>query len=233
MAETRASKQLTRDQFAIIAGPEKGQHQRITALEDLVASVNSDPTEAVSSPVSGNTTYTISNVIGFQSILIRKANLVASAGGPFTLTITTGSGDVVYVPIAAFGDTILSGDLLFDVYVDSSGNVISKDWVISGSNTNGAYDLVMNGLCMEKGVSAVCATDNNSITYPWSPVSIDSILGESYGSSGTGTIINRFQLLESYTLTAAVFRSIRSDTGALSVTFTGRIMWRLDARWRT
>jgi hypothetical protein len=145
VADSLVRQKLTRDQVAIIVGKEDGQPQRIRAFEDLLASIITDPVEVVTSPVSGDTTYTISNVIGFQSILIREANLVASAGGPFILTLTTGVGTVVEVPIAAFGDTITSGDLLFDVYVDSSGNLIAKDWGISGNNSNGRYQIGSDG----------------------------------------------------------------------------------------
>ena len=234
MAETRASKQLTRDQFAIIAGEEKGQPQRIRALEDLVASVNTDPVEAVSSPVSGNTTYTISNVIGFQSILIRKANLVASAGGPFTLTITTGSGDVVYVPIAAFGDTILSGDLLFDVYVDSSGNVESKDWEIEGSNVRGTYRSYPGGHISQIGVySASVATVNPlgavffvgiAFTYPV-PIAIApySITPNCVPTAGLCWAGN------AQVITLVAFTGVL--IGMTAVT-TGMLNFNLESRWR-
>ncbi len=196
MADTLVRQKLTRDQVAIIVGTEDGQPQRIRAFEDLLASILTDPVEVVTSPVSGNTTYTISNVIGFQSILIREANLVASAGGPFTLTITTGVGDVVYVPIAAFGDTILSGDLLFDIYVDSSGNVISKDWEISGSNANGSYRLNMNGEASQRGTSSQSFATNVAVGAMFSGVSGDTPLPRPYvntlfqvGASNTSGIV--------------------------------------------
>ena len=96
----------------------------------------------LSAAISGNTTYnTIPNVQGLYTVWIPVAYLKASAGGPFTLTLSTGVAgkSSVTVPIAASGDTITSTDLLFDVYVDGAGNLSSKAWEISGSNANGSW----------------------------------------------------------------------------------------------
>jgi hypothetical protein len=73
------------------------------------------------------------------TIIIPAATLVSASGGPYTLTIKTASGAVVYVPIIKNGDTLLSGPLQFDVYVDASGNVSSEYWEVSGSNSLGTY----------------------------------------------------------------------------------------------
>jgi hypothetical protein len=72
---------------------------------------------------------------------------VASAGGPFVLTFTTNKTNTtnVIIPISPFGDTITSGNLLFDIYVDNLGNVTSKYWEISGYNANGTYVKCSNG----------------------------------------------------------------------------------------
>jgi hypothetical protein len=51
----------------------------------------------------------------------------------------------VYVPIIKNGDTLLSGNLLFNIYVDSSGNVTSDAWKIAASNSKGAYALSSSG----------------------------------------------------------------------------------------
>ena len=63
----------------------------------------------------------------------------ASSGGPFTVTITTGTGKTVIVPIAASGDTLTSPDLQIEVTVDPSGNVRSASFTVSGSNSNGSW----------------------------------------------------------------------------------------------
>lgn len=129
---------MTRDQVEKVTGD---NHQRIKEFEKLLNALSSDPVEPITVAITGDTTYTLANERGTQTILIPEAMLKASAGGPFTLTITTGVGDSVVVPIAASTDTILSGDLLFDIYIDSSGNVISKAWGIAALNSTGSYIL--------------------------------------------------------------------------------------------
>lgn len=127
---------MTRDQVAKVTD---GNHQRIKEFEKLLESVDSAPTEPITVAITADTTYTLPNEQGTKTILIPKALLKASAGGPFKLTLTTGTGSTVQVPIGASTDTIVSEYLLFDVYIDSSSNVISKAWEIRGSNANGEY----------------------------------------------------------------------------------------------
>ena len=99
------------------------------------------PMQPLNAAPSGNTTYNLPNVYPAQyQIYIPKAYMVAASGGPYTLTIQTpAGGTTVIVPLSPTGDMISSGALLFDVYVDSSGNVASKQWQISGSNSNGSW----------------------------------------------------------------------------------------------
>jgi hypothetical protein len=65
----------------------------------------------------------------------------ASSGGPFTVTLTTGvSGKQnVVIPIIKSADTLLSGILQFDIFVDSAGNVSSNSFLVRGSNSYGEY----------------------------------------------------------------------------------------------
>jgi hypothetical protein len=87
-------------------------------------------TIVVSGTASANRTITLytdsNNGHKKYQVYIPATCLVASSGGPYTLTITTGSGNSVYIPIAAQGSLILSSSLLFNIYVDSSGNVTSN-----------------------------------------------------------------------------------------------------------
>jgi hypothetical protein len=110
------------------------------------------PLQPLTSTLSGNFTYSAPSTSGFYSVYIPVSYLVASSGGPYTLTIQSGStpGSTVKVPISAFGNTIASGNLLFDIYVDSNSNVTAKDFQISGSNTNGTYVQQADGtmICM-------------------------------------------------------------------------------------
>jgi hypothetical protein len=87
--------------------------------------------------VSANTVYTIPEGEAVYTCIIPKEYLVASSGGPFTLTITTGvSGkENVVVPIASTAYTIKSPSLNFIVYVDSVGNVISEYFSVAATST--------------------------------------------------------------------------------------------------
>jgi len=158
---------MTRDQVSEVTG---GNHQRIKEFEKLLDAINAPPVAPITAPISGNTVYNIGTDVTFQTIWITAANLKASAGGPFTLTLTTGSGSTVVIPIGASTDTILSGDLLFDIYVDSSGNVISKDWTISGSNANGNYEYSSGGNLIQQGfvtpVSVTFSASGNIFSTP-------------------------------------------------------------------
>ena len=99
------------------------------------------PLQPLTSAISGNFTYSAPSTSGFYSVYVPSAYLVAASGGPYTLTIQSGStpGSTVKVPISAFGNTIASGNLLFDIYVDSNSNVTAKDFQVSGSNSNGSF----------------------------------------------------------------------------------------------
>ena len=83
---------------------------------------------------SGNVAYNLPAIYPAQyQIYIPAAYLVASAAGPFALTISTpAGGSSVIVPILKNGDTLLSGNLFFSVYVDPSGNVTSDSFSVSG-----------------------------------------------------------------------------------------------------
>ena len=119
----------------------------------------------LSAAPSANVIYTLPLTYpATHKIYIPAAYLVAASGGPYTLTIKTAAGaSVVYVPIIKSGDTLLSGDLMFDVYVDASGNVTSSAWEIFASNaTNGWYIQNSNGLVSESQYSSTQIAINTS-----------------------------------------------------------------------
>jgi len=76
---------------------------------------------------AGNVTYTLPVEPRLYTCFIPKAYLVASAGGPFALTITTGVAgkETIIIPLLVAGSTIAAGKEL-PVYVDSEGNVYSS-----------------------------------------------------------------------------------------------------------
>lgn len=141
-----------------------------TALQQAIDAINSARRAVVqplTAKIAASITFTLPiKTVGQQTIFIPAALLTASSGGPFTLTITTGAGgsSTVLVPVSASGDTIASGPLLFDIYVDSSGNVSSKDWTLSGSNANGTYSKFSDGTMDQWGISATVTTSNGG---PW------------------------------------------------------------------
>jgi hypothetical protein len=112
---------------------------------DLLKKINevSEGGSSVISPLksvpNGNVIYPLPNGTGSYTVFIPSPYLVASFGGPYTLTLKTTAGNTVVVPIAALDDTLLSGGLLFNVYFDSSGNIAADAFEISGSNANGSW----------------------------------------------------------------------------------------------
>lgn len=103
------------------------------------------------SPPSNDISFTVPSQPGLYTIYIPAANLVAGSIGQWTLTLTTGKGSPVSIPISSSGDSILSGNLVFDIYVDSDGNISSKDWSIRASNSFGQYNLRSDGSLRQFG----------------------------------------------------------------------------------
>ena len=124
------------------------------------------PLQPLTSAISGNFTYSAPSTSGFYSVYVPSAYLVAASGGPYTLTIQSGSTPVstVKVPISAFGNTIASGNLLFDIYVDSNSNVTAKDFQVSGSNSKGSYIQFDDGTMEEWGNKF--ASNGDTLIFP-------------------------------------------------------------------
>jgi len=100
---------------------------------------------AISGTTSSNRTITLyfnastQNGVKSYKVYIPSASLVAGSGGPYTLTITTGLGTSVGVPIIENGLTPTLRNLLFSIYVDSLGNVSSDVDIYSLFPTVYAY----------------------------------------------------------------------------------------------
>jgi len=154
-----ASAAPNREQLTALAGKD---FDLLKKLEDLFETVLSTPVQPITANIDTDTTFTLENESGNKTILIPEEMLVASIGGPFTLTLTTGSGAVVLVPIAAFGDTILSGALKFSIEIDASGNVTSDSWFIDGSNARGTYREFSSGGMTSEVLSAL-----GTAAQPW------------------------------------------------------------------
>ena len=164
--------------------------------------LNEVPFQPLVTAPTTDSTYTLPNVVGVHRVYFPKAYMVAASGGPWTVTITTGSGDVVKVPICKAGDTLDSGNLLFNVYIDSSGNTTSDAWQVSAHNSNGSWikfaDGTMECLAGYVALSVIQTTFTFPATFIATPVvhpTLDSFQPEvspigTLNRSTTGFIFN-------------------------------------------
>jgi len=192
---------------------------------------------AISGTTSSNRTITLyfnastQNGVKSYKVYIPSASLVAGSGGPYTLTITTGSGDSVWVPISATGNTLystsgVSNNLMFNIYVDSSGNVTSDDWQISGSNSNGSFIQFSDGTMEEYKLGTITAYPT-LITFPV------PFIDTTYEINGNGEIANSANMVSSNPasrLVGSIYAWVY-DANATPHT-SGLINWRASGRWR-
>jgi hypothetical protein len=87
-----------------------------------------------------------------------------SSGSAYNITIQSSKGgtSTVIVPIAASGDTITSGDLLFDIYIDTNGNITNKSFTVSGSNASGSWVKFADGTMECWTISALTASQTGA-----------------------------------------------------------------------
>lgn len=123
---------------------------------------------ALAGSLASNASFVLPSVASIYKMSIPTSLLVASSGGPFVLTLTTGKSGTssVYVPIAANGDTLQSPSLLFNIYVDSAGNVASDAFSVDGSNSNGNWIKCSDGT-MECNYVTALLTCNTGSSLPW------------------------------------------------------------------
>jgi hypothetical protein len=113
--------------------------------DDLVSQINNTSTSTIFKPLSGvqngDSIYTLPLGLAWYKCYIPSAYLVSTDSSGHALTIRTSANGskVVKVPLAPSGDTILSGNLFFDVLIDDAGNVTAGAFEISASNAYGNY----------------------------------------------------------------------------------------------
>lgn len=156
---------------AIVAGNNVGYINANIAGGNYNGSINDIvyDTIVISGSINANRTVNLYYNSGTQNGVKRYTVIlasVASSGGPYTATLTTGTGATVVVPIAASGDTVYSNPLVFMLYVDSSGNVIDGPWKISGGNANGSYIKFDDGTMECRIVAYSTGIKNPTWTYP-------------------------------------------------------------------
>jgi hypothetical protein len=103
------------------------------------------------------------------------------------VTLTTGVAgkQTVAVPIIKSTDTLLSGILQFDIFVDTVGNVSSGQWQVSGFNSNGSFIQQADGTMICRGTKATSAYPQ-TVGLPISFVDITYQVGLTfYDQSGT------------------------------------------------
>jgi hypothetical protein len=205
----------------------------ISTLSDLVRPITINLIQPLPAPVSSNTTYTLIGgeaTEGMKTIFIPSASLIASAGGPFTLTISTGIGTVCLVPISANGDTITSGDLMFDIHIDSAQNIAAKAWDITGSNSNGFYQKKNSGYMEQWGqIAGMLVADGTApvvfpTTFSSAPIiwTGHTISATSASVSSTTSIIS-----SSISVTGCTLAQDSFGTNAINET------WLAKGRWTT
>lgn len=155
---------------AIVAGNNVGYINANIAGGNYNGTINDVvyDTIIISGAINANRTVNLYFNSGTQNGVKRYTVILASnasSGGPYTVTLTTGTGSTVVVPIPASGDTVYSNPLVFMLYVDPSGNVIDGTWKISGSNSNGSYIQFDDGTMEEWGVKALTAFPT-ALTFP-------------------------------------------------------------------
>ena len=157
---------------AIVAGNNVGYINANIAGGNYNGTINDVvyDTIIISGAINANRTINLYFNSGTQNGVKRYTVILASnasSGGPYTVTLTTGTGSTVVVPIPASGDTVYSNPLVFMLYVDPSGNVIDGPWKISGSNTYGSYNMFDDGTMIEQGNSNGANYSNGQlITFP-------------------------------------------------------------------
>ena len=156
---------------AIVAGNNVGYINANIAGGNYNGSINDIVYDmiVISGSINANRTVNLYYNSGTQNGVKRYTVIlasVASSGGPYTVTLTTGTGATVVVPIVASGDTVYSNPLVFMLYIDGSGNVIDGPWKISGSNTNGFYIMSDDGTMECWYVSSNLLTTNGGSAPP-------------------------------------------------------------------
>ena len=144
---------------AIVAGNNVGYINANIAGGNYNGTINDVvyDTIIISGGINANRTVNLYFNSGTQNGVKRYTVILASnasSGGPYTVTLTTGTGSTVVVPIPASGDTVYSNPLVFMLYIDPSGNVIDGPWKISGSNSNGSYIQFDDGTMECRGYKA-------------------------------------------------------------------------------
>ena len=134
------------------------------------------------------------------------------------------------VPISASGDTITSGPLLFDVYVDADGNVSTKGWEISGSNTNGTYVESSGGSLRQYGTASLATNALVTINFP------RSFTNTSYSFGGIGArtagVYTVLAIEETNPATKAVGSILVATNAYLGGGTPFDYPWQSEGRWR-
>jgi len=181
-----------------------------------------------------NVTYTLPFAVGERKAYIPQAYL-KTAGNAGTLTITTGSGTPLVIPLSASTDTITSGDALIPVYIAPDGSVVAESWSISGSNTNGSYvkygDGTMEQWGSQGGSIGSSTSPSSAIIYAGTlPVSYVGSASVSINATENNAIGGaRYEVYSAYS-TGTIWRCAIANN--YSSTLGLLINWMTIGRWK-
>lgn len=197
------------------------------ASDSLQSQINNlaVPIMPLSSTISSDTTYTISGS-GIRLILIPKAFLVARSGPGCNLTISAGGSRSIIVPIAPVGDTITCPDLLFNIYIDSSKNVYTTPWSVSGSNSAGSWKKQYDGSMTQSGKVTKPLAGGSTISVPLAANFISTSYFPSLTPQSFGGQYFRFYIFSSgYSTSSFQF-------AAEATTNDQNMVWSASGSWR-
>lgn len=153
--------------------------------------------------------------------------------GSNTLSFTDNGETINDISVA---DWVIEGTGELWLMKRSDGNFWAVNpgeiWDSDNDNFTYAWEKSLCGRLYHHGTLAGSG-DSNTVTYDLTFAAVDSATAQTQGDAGTGTIINRLQLINTLGTTSMLCRSIRTDTGVLSSTFTGNIVWSVTGRWTT
>jgi len=187
--------------------------------------------EPLSANINADTVSTVATGIGRCLIRITQDYLIASSTTTVYLTIETGiaSTESIIIPITANTDTITSGNLLIDAFVDSAGNIASGSFSITGTNANGRHTRIKDGSMEQMIDYTTGAAGNITVTFPTSFSSIDYNVQVTPFLSSNPTVGHMAQAFNYDTRDGSSIQIRREDDGG-TVSDTG-VSIRLNGRW--
>lgn len=136
-----------------------------TTISEFSASLKT-ATELLSAQVTTTSTViTLANTPGIYNVVIPSAYMTANCatGVSAIVTVTTGTGATVIIPLCPKGDGLFSGNFYTSINIDSVGNCYSNYFNIIGANANGWWECDSNGNIKQYSIISGTATIGEAI----------------------------------------------------------------------